>query len=123
MKVKVTWDTNGMSIEELGLPEVVDMPTMNEDEIADYLSDMYDYCIDNIMRTDIIDLDSGCYNGENAWVLEDNGSEMTLLIGDYTLDVALKAKEKYDNEQSEEYDDCIVWSDAEEWLKQQGFKK
>lgn len=123
MKVRVTWDTNGMPIEELGLPEVVDMPTMNEDEIADYLSDMYDYCIDNIVRTDIIDLDSGCYNGENAWVLEDNGSEMTLLIGDYTLDVALKAKEKYDNEQSEEYDDCIVWSDAEEWLRQQGFKK
>ena len=123
MKVRVTWDINGMSIEELSLPEVVDMPTMNEDEIADYLSDMYDYCIDNIVRTDIIDLDSGCYNGENAWVLEDNGSEMTLLIGDYTLDVALKAKEKYDNEQSEEYDDCIVWSDAEEWLRQQGFKK
>lgn len=36
MKVRVTWDTNGMSNEELGLPEV-DMPIMNEDEIADYL--------------------------------------------------------------------------------------
>ena len=119
MKVKVTWDANGMSNEELGLPEVVDMPTMNEDEIADYLSDMYDYCIDNIVRTDIIDLDSGCYNDENAWVLSDDGSELVLLIGNHTLEEAIEVKERYDADMPSLYDGDVVWCDAEEWVLQQ----
>ena len=45
MKVRVNWDTDGRSVKELGLSEVVDMPTMNEENIADYLSDEYGYCV------------------------------------------------------------------------------
>lgn len=55
MKVFVYWDTDGYSVEELGLTSVVDIPTMNEEDVADYLSDEYGYCVNSFK---IIDLDS-----------------------------------------------------------------
>jgi hypothetical protein len=122
MTVKVTWETGEYTVEELGLPTLVDMPTMNEDEIADYLSEKYNYCIDNIISTEIVGLDNGYWFGETAWVLEDDGSEVILLTGNHTLTEALISKEHYDNYE-DDYDNCIVWSDAEEWLKQQELKK
>jgi hypothetical protein len=47
MKVRVNWDTDSFSVEELGLQEVVDMPTLDINEIADYLSDEYGYCVES----------------------------------------------------------------------------
>lgn len=45
-KVSVNWDTDGINPEELNLPEVVDIPAyINEDEVADWLSDNYGYCV------------------------------------------------------------------------------
>ena len=116
MKVRVNWDTDGQSVNELGLPEVVDMPTLNEDNIADYLSDEYGYCVESFV---IEDLDSGYWHGDDAWVLFDDGSEMVILVGGHTLEEAIEAKEKIDNDLESEFDDFIHWTDAEEWLEQQ----
>ena len=55
MKVFVDWDTDGYSVEELGLSTIVDIPTLDVDDIADYLSDKYGYCVFSFK---IIELDS-----------------------------------------------------------------
>lgn len=117
MKVKVNWDTDGRSLEELGLQEVVNIPTISMDNVADYLSDEYGYCVESFT---IVDLDSGYYHGEDAWVLSDDGSEMVILVGGHTLEEALKSKEHIDyDDEGSEYADYIVWTDTEEWLEQQ----
>ena len=116
MKVFVNWDTDGRSVKELGLPEVVDMPTLNGDEIADYLSDEYGYCVESFKITD---LDSGSWHGQDAWVLFDDGSELTLLVGGYTLEQALEVKECCDVDMSSPYDGDVMFADAEEWVEQQ----
>lgn len=117
MEVKVKWDTDGYSLEELGLQEVVTIPTMNIYNVAEYLSDEYGYCVESFT---IEDLDSGYYNGEEVWVLSDDGSELSILIGGHTFDEALEAKEYIDSDdEGSEYADDIVWIYAEEWLEQQ----
>lgn len=115
MKVFVDWDIDEYSFVELGLPTIVDMPTMNVDDIADYLSDKYSYCVSSFK---IIDLDSGCWHGEDAWVLFDNGHELVLLIG-HTLEEAIEVKERFDADMPSLYDGDVVWCDAEEWSQQQ----
>ena len=85
---------------------------------ADYLSDEYGYCVDSFK---IIDLDSGAWHGSDAWVLEDNGNEMTILVGGHSLEVALEVKERLDSDCPSLYDADIVWTDAEEWSQQQEF--
>ena len=48
MLVVVEWDTDGVPSEELGLPSVVKIPGyIPEDEVADYLSDKYGYCVES----------------------------------------------------------------------------
>lgn len=116
MRVFVDWDTDGYSVEELGLTSVVDIPTLNEDKIADYLSDNFGYCVDSFK---IIELDSGSWNGQGAWVLSDEGRDLVLLIGDHTLEEAIEVKERYDNDMPSLYDGDVVWCDAEEWVLQQ----
>lgn len=117
MQVKVNWDTDGNSLEDLGLQEVVTIPTINIDEVADYLSDEYGYCVESFT---IVDLDSGYYHGEDAWVLLDNGSDVMVLTGGHTLEEALEAKEYFDaDDEGSEYADYIVWMDELEWLEQQ----
>lgn len=46
-KVRVYWDVDpDLSVEELDLPEVVEIPeSMDDDDIADYLSNEYGYCV------------------------------------------------------------------------------
>ena len=120
MRVFVDWDTNEYSFVELGLPTIVDMPTMNVDDIADYLSDKYGYCVSSFK---IIDLDSGAWHGNDAWVLYDDGKNLYILVGDYRLEEALEVKELSDNDfDTSEYDDYLVWTDAEEWVKQQEYE-
>lgn len=115
MRVFVNWDTDGHSVEELGLTSVVDMPTLNEDEIADYLSDNYGYCVESYK---IIDLDSGNWHGYNAWVLSDVGGELILLVG-HNLEEAIEVKERYDADMPSLYDGDVVWCDATEWVQMQ----
>jgi hypothetical protein len=109
MKVKVNWDTDGFSVEELGLQEVVDMPTLDINDIADYLSDEYGYCVKSF---EIIKLNRYIYNEENAWLITDYGNEMIVLVGDYTLEYAIDIKNRVDNE--EDVEDVLVWIDREE---------
>ena len=109
MKVFVDWDTDGYSVEELGLTSVVDIPTMNVNDVADYLSDKYGYCVSSFK---IIDLDSGSWHGEDAWVLFDDGTSLTILVGGYSLNEALEVKELCDADMPLLYD-YVVWVDAE----------
>lgn len=97
---------------------VVDIPTMSEENVADYLSDEYGYCVDSFK---IIDLDSGSWHGQDAWVLSDEGSNLVLLIGGHTLEEAIEVKERYDADMPSLYDGDVVWCDAEEWVEQQEF--
>ena len=44
--VDIDWDTDGEDEEDLGLPSRVEIPFfVEDDEIADYLSDEYGYCV------------------------------------------------------------------------------
>lgn len=44
--VDIVWDTDGEDEEELGLPSRVEIPFFtDDDEIADFLSDEYGYCV------------------------------------------------------------------------------
>lgn len=115
MRVFVNWDTDGYSAEELGLDTVVDIPTLNMDDIADYLSDNYGYCVESFK---VIDLDRGLWNGYDAWVLSDEGGELLLLAG-HTLEEAIEVKERYDADMPSLYDGDVVWCDAAEWVEQQ----
>ena len=121
MKVRVNWDTDGISAKELGLPEVVDMPTLNGENIANYLSDEYEYCVESFK---IKELDSGYWHGDYAWVLSDENGEMIILVGGYTLEEAIEAKEAIDSEAIDDdwdckFDEFIHWADSEEWIEQQ----
>lgn len=116
MRVFVDWDTDGYSVEELGLPTIVDMPTLSVYDVADYLSDKYGYCVSSFK---IIDLDSGAWHGNDAWVLYDDGKNLYILVGGHTLDIALEVKERCDADMPSLYDNYIVWADAEEWVLQQ----
>lgn len=116
MKVFVDWDTDGCSVEELGLSTIVDIPTMYAENVADYLSDKYGYCVSSFK---IIGLDSGSWHGEDAWVLFDDGHDLTVLVGGHTLEEALEVKERVDADMPSDYDDFVVWTDAEEWIEQQ----
>ena len=116
MIVDVIWATDGYSVEELGLPTSVNMPTLSEDDIADYLSDKYGYLVESFTITN---LDSGNWHGEDAWVLFDDGTSLTILVGGHSLDVALEVKERCDADMPSLYDNYVVWTDAEEWVEQQ----
>ena len=44
--ISVEWDTDGMDEEELDLPGEVEVPGyVDEDDIADYISDIYGFCV------------------------------------------------------------------------------
>lgn len=44
--VDIEWDTDGEDEEDLGLPSRVEIPFfVEDDEIADYISDEYGYCV------------------------------------------------------------------------------
>ena len=46
--IKVDWDTDGESPEELGLPEEVSIPWYVPDEgVADYCTDIYGFCVNS----------------------------------------------------------------------------
>lgn len=109
MKVRVNWDTDGFSVEELGLPEVVDIPTLDMYDIADYLTDEYGYCVESF---EIIKLNRYIYNEENAWLITNYGSKILILVGDYTLEYAIDIKNRVDNE--EDVEDVLVWIGIEE---------
>lgn len=47
-KVFVDWDTDGIDLEDVGLTDEVMIPNdIEEDEVADYLSDEYDFCVNS----------------------------------------------------------------------------
>ena len=117
MKVKVNWDTDGYSAQELGLPEIVDMPAVSVFEIADYLSDEYGYCVTN---WEFVELESGYWDEAFAWVLTEEDDEVYILVGSWSEEEALEAKEILDNEEDDdEFGEYIHCVNAEEWTEYQ----
>lgn len=52
--IRVDWDTDGEDIEACGLPEEVSVPGyVPDDDIADYLSDIYGYCINSWVEVEV----------------------------------------------------------------------
>lgn len=52
--VKIIWETDGCSPEELGLPTMVNVPDPIEvEDIADWLSDDYGFLVDKLLCLDI----------------------------------------------------------------------
>ena len=48
IRVYVNWETDGYSLEKLGLPSEVDVPKdIEEEDIADWLSDEYGYLVES----------------------------------------------------------------------------
>lgn len=44
--ISVEWDTDGMDEEELDLPSEVEVPSdIDEDQVSDWLSDLYGFCV------------------------------------------------------------------------------
>ena len=44
----IDWDIDGENKDELGLPDMVEVPVdMDKDEIADMLSDYYGFCVNS----------------------------------------------------------------------------
>lgn len=44
--IEVEWDTDGESLEDCGLPKIVQVPNnVDEDCVSDWLSDNYGYCV------------------------------------------------------------------------------
>lgn len=47
-KIEVFWDTKGYPVENFDLPTIVDVPIeIDEDEISDWLSDEYGFCVES----------------------------------------------------------------------------
>lgn len=43
----IKWDTDGYSAKELGLPKEVELPDdLDEEDVADWLSDTYGWCVE-----------------------------------------------------------------------------
>lgn len=50
LKVSVNWDTDG---EKVDLPDVVEIPKyIDDDEIANYLSDEFGWCVNSYTKLD-----------------------------------------------------------------------
>lgn len=119
MKVQVEWATDGCSVEELGLPTIADIPTLNEESIADYLSDVYGYLVESFS---IVDLDSGVWDGNDAVILQVDEQQMVILVGGYALNEALQVKGLLDNDLDlGDYDDNVVWTNTNEWAEEQEY--
>jgi hypothetical protein len=46
-KVKVVWNTDGLDPKEANLPSICEVPSMDDDLVADYLSDTYGFCVES----------------------------------------------------------------------------
>ena len=46
-KVTVIWDTDGLDPKEANLPSICEVPQMDDDLVADYLSDNYGFCVES----------------------------------------------------------------------------
>ena len=128
--IDIDWDIDeDMSANgecEVDLPNEVLIPqNIADEDISDYLSDRYEFCHNGfnlVSKPTHIEqsLESGNWHGYDAWVLFDDGSSMTILVGSYSIEDVLKVKEMADKEQSlDDYN--IVYADVGEWKEQQGY--
>ena len=116
MKVNVLW--NAWDVEGGELRSTEELPAMNFNEIEDYLHSGYRY---EVKSFEIVDLDSGKWNGEHAWLLSCDNNGIMILVGDYSIVEALEAKIHNDNKVGSKYDKSIICVTAKDWFDQQYF--
>ena len=116
MTVDVLW--NAWDVEGGESRSIEDLPAMNFNEIEDYLHSGYRYAVKSF---EIVDLDSGEWNGEHAWLLSYDNNGIMILVGDYSIIEALEAKIHNDNKVSSKYDESIICVTAKDWFAQQLF--
>ena len=116
MKVDVLW--NAWDIEGGESRSIEDLPAMNFNEIENYLLSGYRYSVKSF---EIVDLDSGEWNGEHAWLLSFDNNGIMILVGNYSLAEALEAKMHNDNKVSSKYDKSIICVSVKDWFDQQHF--
>ena len=66
--------------------------------------------------------ESGAWHGNNAYVLYDDGDEVTIIVGDYNdseLKKILKGFESDSPEFEDKYGEYVVTVDKNEWEEQQ----
>ena len=65
-------------------------------------------------------LDSGYWHGDDAWILDEQGDTLVVLVGGYSEKEALKIKKLVDADKDlGEDDDYVLFIDREEWEEQQ----
>ena len=65
-------------------------------------------------------LDSGYWHGDDAWILDEQGDTLVVLVGGYSEKEALKIKKLIDADKDlGEDDDYVLFIDREEWEEQQ----
>ena len=65
-------------------------------------------------------LDSGSWNGDDAWILDEQGDTLVVLVGGYSEKDALKIKKLVDARKDlGKDDDNVLFIDREEWEEQQ----
>lgn len=116
MKVNVLW--NAWDVEGGELRTTEELSAMNFNEIENYLHGGYRY---GVKSFEIVDLDSGKWNGEHAWLLSCDNNGIMILVGDYSIVEALEAKIHNDNKVSSKYDKSIICVTAKDWFDQQYF--
>ena len=116
MKVNVLW--NAWDVEGGELRTTEELSAMNFNEIENYLHSGYRYAVKSF---EIVDLDSGKWNGEHAWLLSCDNNGIMILVGDYSIVEALEAKIHNDNKVGSKYDKSIICVTVEDWFDQQYF--
>lgn len=52
-KYRVYWDTDGVPLADCGLQKIVEVPDdINEEDVADWLSDKYGWCVREYYKED-----------------------------------------------------------------------
>lgn len=65
-------------------------------------------------------LDSGYWHGDDAWILDEQGDTLVVLVGGYSEKEALRIKKLIDADKDlGEDDDYVLFIDREEWEEQQ----
>ena len=81
------------------------------------MKDLKDLIQENINESK---LDSGYWHGDDAWILDEDGDNLVILVGGYSEKEALKIQKlvKADKDLGDDTD-YVEWIDRDEWDKQQ----
>lgn len=81
------------------------------------MKDLKDLIQENINESK---LDSGYWHGNDAWILDEDGDNLVILVGGYSEKEALKIQKLViaDKDLGDDAD-YVLWIDRDEWSRQQ----